>query len=108
MNLPHRKEYKATIPVQARYRGKRSFHLTAEHISKDGMFLATRNLSMPINSNIELEFSIGNVSYNIPAIIIDDCSDGIFVGFHQLQPEAYRAFHEWQQEASQVSCTTMH
>jgi len=96
MNLLKRQR-KSTILVQARYRGKRSFPIKADHISMDSMFLPTRTLSMPINTDIELQFSINNRAFKISAIVTDDCSDGIYVGFYELQPEAYDAFQKWKQ-----------
>ncbi len=87
---------KPTIDVVVRYRGQRSFQATTEQITKDGMFLNARLLSIPLNTNIELQFSIGQNSYHIPAIVMDDCSQGIYVGFHKLETEAYQTFRNLQ------------
>jgi len=85
-----------TIDVLIRYRGRRSFYATTEQIAKDGMFLKAHLLSIPLNTDIELQFSIGRNSYSIPAVVMDDCSQGIYVGFHQLQADAYLAFRTLQ------------
>ncbi|MFC1603089.1 hypothetical protein ACFL3U_05945 [Pseudomonadota bacterium] len=85
-----------TIDVLIRYRGRRSFQATAEQIAKDGMFLNAHLLSIPLNTNIELQFSIGRNSYNIPAVVMDDCSQGIYVGFHKLETDAYQTFRNLQ------------
>ncbi len=85
----NRLQTQPAIDVLIRYRGRRSFHATAEQIAKDGMFLRTRLLSFPLNTDIELQFSIGRDSYCIPAVVIDDCSQGIYVGFYKL--------HQWGQ-----------
>jgi len=85
-----------TIDVLIRYRGLRSFHATAEQVAKDGMFLNANLLSIPLNTNVELQFSIGRSNYNIQAVVIDDCSQGIYVGFHKLQTDAYQTFHNLQ------------
>ncbi len=90
---PHSKQPPQTgILVQVNYGRRRCFHTHANTISADGMFLSTRTLSLPINSNISLKFSIGNDCYEISAIVTGDCSDGIYVGFHKLQPNAYDSF----------------
>ncbi|MCF6238316.1 MAG: hypothetical protein L3J79_05825 [Candidatus Marinimicrobia bacterium] len=87
---------KPMIDVLIRYRGQRSFQATTEQITKDGMFLNTHLLSIPLNTNIELQFSIGQNSYRIPAVVMDDCSRGIYVGFHNLESEAYQTFRNLQ------------
>ena len=85
-----------TIDVLIRYRGQRSFHATTEQIAKDGMFLHTHLLSIPLNTNIDLQFSVGCSNYNVPAVVMDDCSQGIYVGFHTLQTDAYLEFRTLQ------------
>ena len=85
-----------TIDVLIRYRGRRSFQATAEQIAKDGMFLNARLLSIPLNTNVELQLYIGSNRYTIPAVVMDDCSQGIYVGFHKLETTAYQAFRNLQ------------
>ncbi len=92
MNLRNKQPHKTSILVQVNYGRRRCFHTQANSISANGMFLSTRTLSLPINSNISLKFSIDNSCYEIPAIVTGDCSDGIYVGFHRLQPDAYDSF----------------
>jgi len=92
VSLRNNPQRTTNILVQVNYGRRRCFHAQTNHISADGMFLATRTLSLPINSNINLQFSIDNNSYEISAIVTGDCSDGIYVGFHKLQPDADNSF----------------
>lgn len=85
-----------TIDVLIRYRGRRSFQATTEQITKNGMFLNARLLTIPLNTDIELQFSIGQNSYRIPAVVMDDCSQGIYVGFHKLEIDACQTFRNLQ------------
>jgi len=92
VTLHNKQPSQTSILVQVNYGRRRCFHTQANAISADGMFLSTRTLSLPINSNISLKFSIDNNCYEISAIVTGDCSDGIYVGFHKLQPDAYDSF----------------
>ena len=90
---------KITIDAFINYRDQRVFHATAEQIAEDGIFLNTKILSIPINTTINLKLFIGQKSYNIPAVIIDDCSQGLYVGFYKLQTDAYQTFCNLQHSA---------
>ncbi|GEM_PF-3008796 len=98
----NRSQPQPAIDVLIRYRGRRSFHATAQQITEDGMFLNTQLLSLPLNTDIELQFSIGGGNYRIPAVVIDDCSQGIYVGFYTLQPGICQTFHNLQQRTPTI------
>jgi hypothetical protein len=68
------------------------------------MFLKTQMVSIPLNTNIYLQLFIGRKVYNIPAVVVDDCSQGIYVGFHKLQSDAYQTFRDLQRS---VHATTL-
>ncbi len=93
----NRPKPRPAVDVLVRYRNRRSFHATATRIAKDGMFLDTQRLSLPLNTEIELQFSIGHNRYRIPAVVTGDCSQGIYVGFYSLQTDICQTFHNLQQ-----------
>lgn len=76
--------------VQAHYRDRRSFPLHVENINLDGMFLRSPGLQVGKSALLELEFTLGGRSWQIPALVIHTTPNhGFGVLFHESQHDLY-------------------
>lgn len=85
------KDLRQPISINIYYRGRRSFPVATHDINIDGMFLLTRSLSIPLSTKIEIEIATEDYHCRLPAIVTDNCADGIGVMFAIPQPNLLKA-----------------
>ena len=82
----HIKRIEYRFDVNIAYR-RRSFQGVVRNLSRDGVFIETRLLTIPTGNMIDLEFSLGDDKWQISALIIHTTQSGMGVVFRVPQPE---------------------
>ena len=82
----HQKRIEYRFDVNIAYR-RRSFHGVVKNLTRDGVFIETRLLTIPSGNMIELEFSLGDDKWQISGLIVHTTQSGMGVVFRVPQPE---------------------
>ncbi len=85
------KRYPMQGEVYIRYRKQQVFPANAANCSMQGIFLATRSLTMLSGAMVELEFFYGGRHWMIMGIVTHTQSDGVGIMFWRPQPELFDA-----------------
>ncbi len=74
-------------------RDKRIFPAQAKNLCIDGMFIQTDSLTLPKGNLVDLEFSLSENSWQIPAVVVHTSPGGLGVMFRKPQPTLERCSH---------------
>jgi hypothetical protein len=77
--------------VEVRLRRHRYFPAQARNVCASGMFLDLQGATIPPYTLTELHFSIGDVPFNLEAMVVHQQPGGIGVMFRDPRPEVYQA-----------------
>jgi len=75
--------------VEIRYRRRRFPSGRALNLSQEGIFLETRNLTLPRGTMLDLEIRRWGREWLIPAIVVHGNSRGVGLMFREAQPDLY-------------------
>jgi len=75
--------------VEIRYRRRRFPSGRALNLSQEGIFLETRNLTLPRGTMLDLEIRRWGREWLIPAIVVHGNSRGVGLMFREVQAELF-------------------
>ncbi len=93
VNRRYSKRHPVDFVLYIHYRDKRIFPAQAKNLCIDGMFIQTNSLTLPKGNLVDLEFSLADNSWQIPAVVVHTSQGGLGVMFRKPQPALERCSH---------------
>ncbi len=93
VNRRYSKRHPVNFVLYIHYRDKRIFPAQAKNLSIHGMFIQTNSLTLPKGNLVDLEFSLSDTSWQIPAVVVHSSPAGLGVMFRKPQPALERCSH---------------
>ena len=93
VNRRYSKRHPVNFVLYIIYRDKRIFPARAKNLCIDGMFIQTDSLTLPKGNLVDLEFSLSDNSWQIPAVVVHTSPEGLGVMFRKSQPALERCSH---------------